>query len=66
LLITAYDALSHALYDSLRIVKKGEEKIVEDCGKDIPEIIEFTPGKRKKEIQFAERIEAYKKRKHIK
>jgi len=66
LLITAYDALSHALYDSLRIVKKGEEKIVEDCGKDIPEIIEFIPGKRKKEIQFAERIEAYKKRKHIK
>ena len=66
LLLTAYDAISHAVYDSLRIVKTKDGKIVEDYGKNIPEVIEFTPGKRKKEIKFAERISEYKKRKHIK
>lgn len=66
LLLTAYDAISHVVYDSLRIVKTKDGKIVEDCGKNIPEVIEFTPGKRKKEIKFAERIAEYKKRKHIK
>jgi len=66
LLVTAYDAVSNVLYDSLRIVSTKEGKIVEDCGKNIPEIIEFTPGERKKELKFAERIAEYKKRKHIK
>ncbi len=57
LTLTAYDAITQALYDSLVITKSA----ILDKGKDIPEVIEFTPVPgNKKDAQFAERIEAYK------
>ena len=63
LTLTAYDAMTHALYDSLIISK--QEGIL-DYGKQIPEVIEFTPvPANKKDAKFAERIEKYKnKRKY--
>ncbi len=60
LTLTAYDAITQALYDSLVITKSA----ILDKGKDIPEVIEFTPVPgNKKDAQFAERIEAYKNKK---
>ena len=63
LTLTSYDAMTHALYDSLVISK--QEGIL-DYGKQIPEVIEFTPiPGNKKDAKFAERIEKYKnKRKY--
>ena len=59
--ITAYDAVTHELYDSLVINK---DKGIIDYGKDIPEKIEFTPMPgNKKDAKFAKRIEEYKNRK---
>ncbi len=59
--ITAYDAVTHELYDSLVINK---DKGIIDYGKDIPEKIEFTPVPgNKKDAKFAKRIEEYKNRK---
>ena len=40
LTLTAYDAISQALYDSLVITKS----VVHDFGQQIPEVIEFTPA----------------------
>ena len=63
LILTAYDAVTNALYDSLVITK---DKDIEDFGKGIPEKIEFTPVPgNKKDAAFAERIEAYKERKKM-
>ena len=73
LTLTAYDAMTHALYDSLVISKPvgqtGGQKaggIVSDYGMQIPEVIEFTPEPgNKKDAKFAKRIEAYKERKKM-
>ncbi|MBO7419145.1 MAG: metallophosphoesterase family protein [Bacteroidaceae bacterium] len=62
LILTAYDAMTQALYDSVVISKSS----VMDYGLNIPEVIEFTPVPgNKKDAQFAERIEAYKQAKGI-
>ena len=63
LILTAYDAVTNALYDSLVITK---DKDIEDFGKGIPEKIEFTPVPgNKKEAAFARRIEEYKERRKM-
>ena len=63
LILTAYDAVTNALYDSLVITK---DKDIEDFGKGIPEKIEFTPVPgNKKDAAFARRIEEYKERKKM-
>ena len=63
LILTAYDAVTNALYDSLVITK---DKDIEDFGKGIPEKIEFTPVPgNKKDAAFAERIKAYKERRKM-
>lgn len=60
LTLTAYDAVTQMLYDSLVITKSA----VLDYGSNIPEVIEFTPVPgNKKDAQFAKRIEAYKNKK---
>ena len=67
LFITAWDANEGTLYDSLYIINSKGTKMLKDCGKDIPEKIEFTPNPdNKKDVAFAERIQEYKQRKHIK
>lgn len=68
LAMAAYDANTHALYDSLMIVvnpvKEYKWRPVVDLGKDIPEYLEFTPDPtNKKDRKFAERIEEYINRK---
>ena len=65
LAMAAYDANTHALYDSLMIVvnpvKDYKWRPVVDLGKDIPENMDFTPDPgNKKDRKFAERIEEYK------
>ena len=63
LFMAAYDATTHALYDSLFVVKTATSTLLHDCGMDIPEKIEFTPSPgNKKDAAFAERIKAYKQR----
>ena len=63
LILTAYDAETNALYDSLVITK---DKDIEDFGKGIPEKIEFTPVPgNKKDAAFARRIEEYKERRKM-
>jgi len=58
LTLTAYDAVTKVLYDSLVITKDS----IFDYGKDIPEVIEFTPAPgNKKDAKFAERIKQHKK-----
>ena len=65
--LTAYDAMSGILYDSLQIRKNGTESEVVDLAQSIPEIITFIPNpNNRKDRQFAERIQAYKERKGIK
>ena len=65
--ITAYDAMSGILYDSLQIRKNGTESEVVDLAQSIPEVITFIPNpNNRKDRQFAERIQAYKERKGIK
>ena len=64
LTMAAYDANTHALYDSLMIVvnpvKKLKWRPVIDLGKDIPENLEFTPDPdNEKDRKFAERIQEY-------
>lgn len=67
LFMTAYDAVSGALYDSLQIRKQGEGAEVLDFAQSIPEVITFSPDPNsRKDRQFAERIQAYKERKGIK
>ena len=66
LFLTAWDANEGTLYDSLYIVKRGANTQVVDAGKDIPEKLTFTPDPHnKKDVAFAERIKAYKRRKHL-
>lgn len=65
--VSAYDAVSGELYDSLRIIKKGNSVEVKDDGTNIPEVITFYPDPNsRKDRQFAERIQEYKERKGIK
>jgi hypothetical protein len=65
--VSAYDAVSGELYDSLRIIKKGNRVEVKDDGTNIPEVITFYPDPNsRKDRQFAERIQEYKERKGIK
>ena len=64
LTMAAYDAHTHALYDSLLIVmnrvKGNRWRPVVDLGKDIPECMDFTPDPaNKKDRKFAERIREY-------
>jgi predicted MPP superfamily phosphohydrolase len=66
IVLTAWDANEGTLYDSLYIVKRGANTQVVDAGKDIPEKLTFTPDPHnKKDVAFAERIKAYKRRKHL-
>lgn len=61
LVMATYESYHHSLYDSLRIVKKGDSVNILDCGRDIPEYMEYTPDpSSKKDRAYAERIEAYK------
>lgn len=63
LFLAAYDAFTHSLYDSLLIVKREDMARVIDLGQDIPERIHFTPNpNNRKDVAFAQRIEAYKKK----
>ena len=63
LFLAAYDAFTHSLYDSLLIVKREDMARVIDLGQDIPERILFTPNpNNRKDVAFAQRIEAYKKK----
>ena len=65
--VSAYDAVSGELYDSLRIIKNGNSVEVKDDGTNIPEVITFYPDPNsRKDRQFAERIQEYKERKGIK
>ena len=64
LAMAAYDANTHALYDSLLIVMDPDKNFswrpVRDFGKDIPENLDFTPDPtNKKDAKFAKRIEEY-------
>jgi len=62
LAISTHDAYSHALYDSVMIVNDGTPRHVIDLGKDIPEGLDYTPDPaNKKDRQFADRIQQYKK-----
>ena len=64
LIVSAYEVYGHTLYDSLRIVKHaGGTATVEDCARQIPEYMEFTPapGNRKDEA-YARRIADYCRR----
>ncbi|MBR6431953.1 MAG: serine/threonine protein phosphatase, partial [Muribaculaceae bacterium] len=61
LAMAAYDADTHALYDSLIIID-GSPRMFIDYGMDIPENLDFIPDpNNKKDQQFAKRIEEYKK-----
>ena len=64
LAMAAYDANTHALYDSLLIVMDPDKNFswrpVRDLGQDIPENLDFTPDPtNKKDAKFAKRIEEY-------
>ncbi len=61
--VAAYEVYGHTLYDSLQIVKNGDALSIEDCGKSIPEYMEYEPDPNsKKDHAFAERIADYKRR----
>ena len=63
LFITAVDACTQALYDSLFIVKSGKRTILTDGSSGIPECLGFTPlPGDKKDAAFSKRIEEYKYR----
>ena len=63
LFVSAYDAYSNALYDSVVIVKNCLKPSVLDYGKNILESINYDPKKhRKKDIAFQKRIEGYKQK----
>ena len=67
LFMTAYDAISGMLYDSLQIQKQGHQTTVVDLAQSIPEVITFIPDvNNRKDRQFAERIQTYKDKKGIK
>lgn len=62
-----YDAVTHALYDRVAIVKGVHDRAtVLDEAHDIPERLLFTPRpNNKKDAAFVERIREYKRRKGI-
>ena len=61
LAMAAYEADTHALYDSVIIID-GSPRMFIDLGMEIPESLDFTPEpNNKKDQQFAKRIEEYKK-----
>ncbi|MBR1547151.1 MAG: metallophosphoesterase family protein [Prevotella sp.] len=64
LVMATYEVYGHTLYDSLRIVKQqGGVARIEDCGRGIPEYMEYTPDPdSKKDRAYAERIADYKRR----
>lgn len=64
LVLAAYEVYHHTLYDSLLIVKKSpEQPVIKDCGRTIPEYMEYTPDPdSKKDHDYAERIADYKRR----
>ena len=72
LAMAAYDAYTHALYDSLLITDwtvcnslltlQGKARRIIDLGRDIPECMDYTPDPtNKKDCKFAERIMEYVK-----
>lgn len=67
LVLAAYEVYGHTLYDSLRIVKPDRGVAhIDDLGRDIPEYLEYTPNPHKrKDLKFARRIQAYKKRRAV-
>lgn len=68
-MVTAtYDAYSHELYDSLRIIKRLDgTPVVEDYGISLPEHLEYQPDPdNKKDMKFAARIQKYIERKKSK
>ena len=66
--MNAYDARTGKLYDRVDLVKgMHDHPTIIDRGKDIPEILDFTPRPgNKKDAAFAERIRAYKAKKGLK
>lgn len=65
LFITAVDACTQTLYDSLFIVKNSQATRLTDAARRLPETIRFTPTPgNKKDAAFAKRIEEYKRRRH--
>lgn len=63
LFITAVDACTQVLFDSLFIVKSGKGTLLTDGATGIPERLNFTPSPgNKKDAAFAKRIEEYKYR----
>lgn len=63
LFITAIDACTQVLYDSLFIVKSGKRIHLTDGSSGIPESLNFNPLKgNQKDAAFAKRIEEYKNR----
>ena len=58
----AYEVYGKTLYDSLRIVKSGDNTFIADYGRSIPEYMEYTPEPgNKKDHAFAERVADYKR-----
>ena len=66
LLMNSFDATNGNLYDCIKIVKKNDQTEILDCGKDIPENLNFSPAPgNKKDMKYMERINEYKQRRHI-
>ena len=62
LTLAAYEVYGKTLYDSLRIVKSGDNTFIADYGRSIPEYMEYTPEPgNKKDHAFAERVADYKR-----
>lgn len=65
LFITAVDACTQILHDSLFIVKSQTKTQLTDASWNLPEVIHFTPLRsNKKDAAFAKRIEEYKRRRN--
>jgi hypothetical protein len=66
LLMNSFDATNGNLYDCIKIVKKNDQTEILDCGKDIPENLNFSPAPgNKKDMKYMKRINEYKQRRHI-
>lgn len=64
--MNSFDATNGNLYDCIKIVKKNDQTEILDCGKDIPENLNFSPAPdNKKDMKYMERINEYKQRRHI-
>ena len=66
--MNVYNAVTGKLYDGVDIVKgMHDHATIIDRGKDIPEVLEFTPRPgNKKDAAFAARINDYKAKKGLK